>query len=90
MWIAVKSLYIFRKSFFLLVAVVCKSNTSGVANSELWNTWTLEINDFILELQMNFGQRSKIPVSLLGWQAFLEEIRKSELQFHLLEDLVDT
>lgn len=61
-----------------------------MANSEFWYTWTLEINDLILELQMNFDQRSKIPVTLLGCQAFLEEIRKSELQFQLLEDLVDT
>lgn len=34
MWIAINSLfYIFRKFSFLLVAVVCKSNTSDVANN---------------------------------------------------------
>lgn len=41
---------------------------------------------------MIFEQHSKITVSLLGCQAFLDEKKKkiSELQFQLVENLVTT
>lgn len=91
MWIAINSLfYIFRKFSFLLVGVVCKSNTSAVVNNVTLGYPDTRIEWFDSGAAENCEQWSRITVKPVGLSSLVSRGEKTpKLQFQLLGDLTN-
>lgn len=92
MWIAINSLFcIFRKFSFLLVGVVCKSNTSAVVNNVTLGYPDTRNELFDSGAAENCEQWNRVTVKPVGLSSlsFYRGKNLPEHQFQLLGDLIN-